>query len=129
MSYGSPGKVAKVHSNAAKYSSPKRSSNAEIKHSNQSKNACQHNSITKQTQQEREFFVIFIQILLKYTKDNPQLKTKISMTVKECTKQNRETNKPLLPLLQFKLRKIINPIMWRKVENISIEYYCAKIMK
>ena len=80
-------------------------------------------------QEERKFILIFIQMILKHSKVDEQLKSNIRRTVQLCTRQNRITNQPLVPLLESKLRKIIHPNLWTRIETLAIEYYCTKMLK
>lgn len=82
----------------------------------------------KRERDERMFTAVFLQIILKHPKINQQLKSNIRTIVQSCTRQNRITHQPLVPLLESKLSKIISPSIWNAVERLALEHCCRKML-
>ena len=77
--------------------------------------------------EERRQFLVFIKILFKCLDqaNGPKIRDKAKKIVAECTKRNRQGDPnfhPLLQAVEFRLRRFVGEIPWRK-SLLLLKYY------
>jgi hypothetical protein len=79
---------------------------------------------------EREQFLLFIKILLKFIEQagNPRLRQHAKAVVGECTRRNRMGDMDYVPLqdaVEMRLRNVVGDITWTRAK-LYVDHYVAK---